>query len=83
MWARWINSPVVRPAAVTKVAWARLTMPPWPVTMTKDRKISDRHRPLAMTPTQKLLARTMTYRTRKPVATTQGRARRHCGTPSR
>ena len=60
MWARWISRPQVRPAAVTKVAWARLTIPPSPVTITKDRKMSERHRPLAMTPTQKLLASTIT-----------------------
>ena len=31
--------PAAKPPAVTNVAWARLTMPPMPVTTTNDRKI--------------------------------------------
>ena len=50
---------MVRPAVVTKVAWARLTIPPMPVTTTNERKISDRARPWAMIPAQKVLDRTV------------------------
>ena len=31
-----VTQPAAKPPAVTKVAWARLTMPPMPVTTTKD-----------------------------------------------
>ena len=47
-----IISPAVRPAAVTKVAWARLTMPPMPVTTTKERKIRARASPRVVRPIQ-------------------------------
>ena len=37
---RFTSIPVVSAAASTNVAWARLTMPPRPVTTTNDRKMS-------------------------------------------
>ena len=41
--------PAANPPAVTKVAWARLTMPPMPVTMTNDRKMMAVASPWAIT----------------------------------
>jgi hypothetical protein len=37
--SRLSAQPAPKPPAVTKVAWARLTMPPIPVTTTNDRKM--------------------------------------------
>ena len=48
------NSPAVSAAAATKVAWAKLTIPPRPVTTMKDMKISASARPWATSPTQNL-----------------------------
>ena len=80
----WLkSSPVVSPAMVEKVAWARLTMPPMPVTTTKDKKMSERARPWAIVPAQKSSARKRMYTTRKAVAATQGAARRHMGSSVR
>ncbi len=41
--------PVANAAAVTKVAWARLTIPPRPVTTTNDKKMIPVARPWAIT----------------------------------
>ena len=43
---------------VTKLAWARLTIPPMPVTSTKDRKMSPRAKPLVVRLSQKASAST-------------------------
>ena len=56
----------------TNVPWARLTMPPMPVTTTNDRKISERVRPDAITPTQKSLARNRMYTIRNAIAIVPG-----------
>jgi hypothetical protein len=56
---RFRSRPVVRPAVVTKVACARLIMPPCPVTITKLMKMSANASPLAITPIQNSLARNM------------------------
>ncbi len=59
-WYCVMSSPVVSPAMVEKVAWARLTMPPMPVTTTKDKKMMERARPCTIVPAQNALARKRT-----------------------
>src|SRR5262245_19653344 len=46
----WSAQPAMKPPAVANVAWARLTMPPIPVTTTNDRKMMASERPGAMIP---------------------------------
>ena len=78
-----MSMPVVSAAVRTNVPWARLTMPPMPVTTTNDRKISDNVRPDAITPTQKSLARKSTYTIRNATASDHGSARRQSGRSAR
>ena len=80
---RLTSMPVVSAAASTNVPWARLTIPPRPVTTTNDRKISDSVSPVAITPTQKSFASTSTYTIRNATAIVHGRARRHKGRSAR
>ena len=61
--------------AVTNVAWARLTIPPRPVTITNDRKTSDRARPRVIRPTQNALATKNTYPISPAPAMIQGSLR--------
>ena len=49
----WLSAhPAVNPAAVTNAAWARLTMPPMPVTMVNDSNTRPRARPRAISACQ-------------------------------
>ena len=40
-----VGQPAAKPPAVTKVAWAKLTMPPMPVTTTNDNMTIERAMP--------------------------------------
>ena len=48
-----VRYPNVSPDAVTNVAWARLIIPPSPVTITNESITSDKARPRVTRPTQK------------------------------
>ena len=88
----WFTAqPATNPPAVTKVPWARLTMPPSPVTTTNDRKTMASAIPGARMPSDsKSLACAQPHgnhwsvnATNRNTKTAHGSTRRHRGRPSR
>lgn len=73
----WLSAqPAARPPVVTNVAWARLTIPPTPVTIVIDSSTSARPKPLANRPDQYRSATKRRYTRTAADATNHGITRR-------